>query len=87
MGIGEIIQKFLGDSGIVQFFANANYGWQNAVMLIVAFVLLYLAIFRSFEPYLLIPIAFGMLLVVRICRPFCTLNPALCTFPNDLLFL
>ncbi|MBP5551715.1 MAG: sodium ion-translocating decarboxylase subunit beta [Bacilli bacterium] len=32
-------------------------------MLIVAFVLLYLAIFRSFEPYLLIPIAFGMLLV------------------------
>ena len=63
MGIGEIIQKFLGDSGIVQFFANANYGWQNAVMLIVAFVLLYLAIFRSFEPYLLIPIAFGMLLV------------------------
>ncbi|MBO7085605.1 MAG: sodium ion-translocating decarboxylase subunit beta [Bacilli bacterium] len=63
MGIGEIIQKFLGDSGIVQFFTNANYGWQNAVMLIVAFVLLYLAIFRSFEPYLLIPIAFGMLLV------------------------
>ena len=63
MGIGEIIQKFLGDSGVVQFFANANYGWQNAVMLIVAFVLLYLAIFRSFEPYLLIPIAFGMLLV------------------------
>ena len=63
MGIGEIIQKFLGDSGIVQFFTNANYGWQNAVMLIIACVLLYLAIFRSFEPYLLIPIAFGMLLV------------------------
>ena len=63
MGIGEIIQKFLGDSGIVQFFTNANYGWQNAVMLVVACVLLYLAIFRSFEPYLLIPIAFGMLLV------------------------
>ena len=63
MGIGEIIKQFLGDSGIVQFFANANYGWQNAVMLIVAFVLLYLAIFRDFEPYLLIPIAFGMLLV------------------------
>ena len=63
MGIGEIIQKFLGDSGIVQFFTNANYGWQNAVMLVVACVLLYLAIFRDFEPYLLIPIAFGMLLV------------------------
>ena len=63
MGIGEIIQKFLGDSGIVQFFTNANYGWQNAVMLVIACVLLYLAIFRSFEPYLLIPIAFGMLLV------------------------
>lgn len=63
MGIGEIIQKFLGDSGIVQFFTNANYGWQNAVMLVIACVLLYLAIFRSFEPYLLIPISFGMLLV------------------------
>ena len=63
MGIGEIIQKFLGDSGIVQFFTNANYGWQNAVMLVIACVLLYLAIFRDFEPYLLIPIAFGMLLV------------------------
>lgn len=63
MGIGEIIQKFLGDSGVVQFFVNNEYGWKNAVMLIIACVLLYLAIFRDFEPYLLIPIAFGMLLV------------------------
>ena len=36
--------------------------WQNYVMLVVSFVLFYLAIARKFEPLLLVPIAFGMLL-------------------------
>ena len=36
--------------------------WQNYVMLLVSFVLFYLAIARKFEPLLLVPIAFGMLL-------------------------
>ena len=35
--------------------------WQNYVMLLVSFVLFYLAIARKFEPLLLVPIAFGML--------------------------
>ena len=40
----------------------ANITWQEMVMLAVACVLLYLAIGKGFEPLLLVPIAFGMLL-------------------------
>jgi oxaloacetate decarboxylase beta subunit len=40
----------------------ANINWQIAVMLLVSFILLYLAIVKGFEPLLLLPIAFGMLL-------------------------
>ncbi len=37
--------------------------WQSAVMILVAFVLIYLAVVRKYEPLLLLPIAFGVLLV------------------------
>lgn len=37
--------------------------WQNYVMLVISFVLMYLAIVRKFEPMLLLPIAFGMFLI------------------------
>ncbi len=40
----------------------ASMTWQHAVMILVAFVLIYLAIVRKFEPLLLLPIAFGVLL-------------------------
>ncbi len=36
--------------------------WQNGVMILVAFVFLFLAIKKKFEPLLLVPIAFGILL-------------------------
>ena len=36
--------------------------WQQAVMLVVSCVLIYLALVKGFEPLLLLPIAFGMLL-------------------------
>ncbi|WP_102399473.1 sodium ion-translocating decarboxylase subunit beta [Haloimpatiens massiliensis] len=36
--------------------------WQQLVMIIISFVLIYLAIKKEFEPLLLLPIAFGMLL-------------------------
>ncbi|MGI5893205.1 MAG: sodium ion-translocating decarboxylase subunit beta [Candidatus Merdivicinus sp.] len=39
-----------------------NFDWRQLVMIGVACVLLYLAIVRQFEPLLLLPIAFGMLL-------------------------
>jgi oxaloacetate decarboxylase beta subunit len=40
----------------------ATMTWQNAVMIIVSFVLLFLAINKKYEPLLLVPIAFGVLL-------------------------
>ena len=57
----EIIKEFLKSTGIAGFFANG--GWLNLIMIVVACVLLFLAIKKKFEPYLLLPIAFGMLLV------------------------
>lgn len=52
----ETLQGILGESGF------AALQWQNVVMFIVSFILLYLAIKKEFEPLLLLPIAFGMLL-------------------------
>ncbi|HIY60986.1 MAG TPA: sodium ion-translocating decarboxylase subunit beta [Candidatus Eisenbergiella pullistercoris] len=40
-----------------------NLTWGNYLMIVIACVFLYLAIARGFEPLLLLPIAFGMLLV------------------------
>lgn len=41
----------------------AQGDWQNYVMLVVSFVLMYLAIVKKFEPLLLLPIAFGMFII------------------------
>ena len=43
--------------------AFANLYWGNYVMIVVACIFLYLAIKKGYEPLLLVPIAFGMLLV------------------------
>ena len=56
MGIIEAFSKLLAESGF------AALTWREIVMLIVSCVLLYLAIEKKFEPLLLLPIAFGMLL-------------------------
>ena len=48
---------------LVQQTAFCNISVGNYLMIIVAFVFLYLAIRHGFEPLLLVPIAFGMLLV------------------------
>ena len=53
------IMNFIAQTGFVQFAAGDN--WKMLVMLLISFVLLYLAIAKGFEPLLLIPIAFGML--------------------------
>ncbi|MBM7550738.1 sodium ion-translocating decarboxylase subunit beta [Peptoniphilus gorbachii] len=52
----ETLQGILGESGF------AALQWQNVVMFIISFILIYLAIKKEFEPLLLLPIAFGMLL-------------------------
>ena len=50
-------------SNLLHQTAFFNLTWGNYVMIIVACVFLYLAIAKGFEPLLLLPIAFGMLLV------------------------
>ena len=55
--IAEIFAK----SGWAQIFFTEG-GWKYAVMLAVACVLLYLAIVKEFEPLILLPMAFGMIL-------------------------
>ena len=55
------IAEIFANSGWAQIFL-AEGGWKYAVMLGVACVLLYLAIVHQFEPLLLLPIGFGMLM-------------------------
>lgn len=56
MNILEVLKQTALNSGF------ANMTWQQGVMIIVSFGLLYLAIAKKFEPLLLLPIAFGMML-------------------------
>ena len=63
----EVMSKILGSSGFAAFAGvsdatGAWWDWRNAVMILVACVLLYMGIGKKFEPLLLVPIAFGMLL-------------------------
>ena len=58
-GLGSFVAK-TGIAKIAMDFTSG--GWKTLVMLIIACVLLYLAIVKKFEPLLLLPIAFGMLL-------------------------
>ena len=53
----DTIVEFFKNSGIAGFFVDG--GWKNIIMIAVACVLLFLAIKKKFEPYLLLPIAFG----------------------------
>ncbi len=54
--LGGNIMEFLSYTG----FANAT--WQNLVMLLFGFLFIYLAVAKEFEPLLLIPIGFGILI-------------------------
>lgn len=49
--------------GVVEQSGFVGLTWQMMVMLLVSFILLYLAIAKGFEPLLLLPIAFGCLIV------------------------
>ena len=56
-GFIEAIQGIINGSGLM------TLNWQNYIMIAVSIFLLYLAIKKQYEPLLLLPIAFGMLLV------------------------
>lgn len=57
--MGEKVAKFVNDTGFAQLFAG---NWLCLVMIVISCILFYLAIVKKFEPLLLLPIAFGMLL-------------------------
>ena len=61
MDILGTLQKLAMESGFAAFFVTDG-GWKNLIMIIFAFVLLYLGIVKKFEPLLLCGIAFGCLL-------------------------
>ncbi len=58
VNFGEIFGNLYEAMGFVQ-----GTDWKNYVMLLISFVLMYLAIVKKFEPMLLLPIAFGMFLI------------------------
>ncbi len=55
---GEAVVNFLGQTG----FSMIAQNWKVLVMILISCILMYLAIVKKFEPLLLLPIAFGMLL-------------------------
>ena len=57
--VGGTVAGLINDSGIYDIIKG---NWKSAVMIFISFGLLYLAIVKQFEPLLLMPIAFGMLL-------------------------
>lgn len=56
MNVFQVISGILAESGF------AHLEWRNCVMFVIAAILMYLAIKKQFEPLLLLPISFGMLL-------------------------
>ena len=48
--------------GLVTSSGFMGLGWQSIVMILISFVLFYLAIVKQYEPLLMLPIAFGMLM-------------------------
>ncbi len=55
--MGDIISNMIETSGF------AGLTWRHLVMIAIALIFMYLAIFKEYEPYLLLPISFGILLV------------------------
>lgn len=54
----NVMSRILGESGFAALFTD----WRQALMILISCVLLYMGIGKKFEPLLLVPIAFGMLL-------------------------
>jgi len=61
MDILDLFKSIIDGTVVAQFFRED--GWMRFAMIVIGCVFLYLAIKKNFEPYLLIPIAFGIILV------------------------
>ncbi len=57
----DAVIEFCGSTGIAKLLSEIG-GWKTLVMYVIVSVLFYLAVVKKFEPLLLLPIAFGMLL-------------------------
>lgn len=55
----DVLQNLINQTA----FFNGTMDWRSYTMILIAFIFLYLAIKKGYEPLLLVPIAFGMLLV------------------------
>lgn len=60
LNLVDSLKDFVSSTGVSMLFSGEN--WKCLLMLLVAFLLLYLAIVKKYEPLLLLPIAFGMML-------------------------
>ena len=65
----EVLTKIMQGSGF------AALDWRTVIMLLIACLLLYMGIGKGFEPLLLVPIAFGMLLANLPVTSLCTTRP------------
>ena len=74
MNLGQFLSEFLSSTGIVRLFTGN--GWMNLIMIAIGCIFLYLAIKKGFEPYLLVPISFGIILVNLFPESYITDNEA-----------
>ncbi len=56
----EALQNFAEQTGVMRLIKDTD--WRSVIMIVISFVLMFLAIVKGFEPLLLLPIAFGILL-------------------------
>lgn len=61
MNLVDTLLALWKSTGIYQSIDTGN--WESYVMLLISFVLFYLAVVKKFEPLLLLPIAFGMFII------------------------
>jgi sodium ion-translocating decarboxylase beta subunit len=78
MDLGTLVDRLLQTTGFV------GLTWGNVLMLFIGILLLYLAIYKKFEPLLLIPIAFGAILANLPYAPI--MNPPEGAMPGGLLY-
>ena len=78
MDLGTLVDRLLQTTGFV------GLTWGNVLMLFIGILLLYLAIYKKFEPLLLIPIAFGAILANLPNAPI--MNPPEGAMPGGLLY-
>ena len=74
MNLGQFLSEFLSSTGIVRLFTGN--GWMNLIMIAIGCIFLYLAIKKGFEPYLLVPNSFGIILVNLFPEIYITYNEA-----------